>query len=184
MAFYHYGIAILYFISNKIQIIKNDKIKEFIKNIMIITYIVIGGILLSFSIQNIYNYIYSSSEQSNLKHYKHIIADDKKIRKIDNYILEKEKTGKNVYILDAQAAYYMIPLDKYNKDFDMLMKGNFGAKGEEGLIETIKESKDSLYLVLNSKFRNNWQHPHEVTNYIKQNLKHIGSIENYEIYLK
>ena len=55
-------------------------------------------------------------------------SDYENINKIDEFILSNEKKGKSVYILDAAAAMYMIPLNKYNKDYDMLMQGNFGSK--------------------------------------------------------
>ena len=37
----------------------------------------------------------------------------------------------DVKILDASAALYMIPIDKYNKNYDLLLKGNLGKDGEE-----------------------------------------------------
>lgn len=63
-----------------------------------------------------------------MKNFKYITTGEESVIKIDSYILDKEVKGKKVYILDATAPFYMIPLDKYNKDFDMFMKGNFGAR--------------------------------------------------------
>ena len=37
----------------------------------------------------------------------------------------------NIHILDATAALYMIPIDRYNKNYDMFNIGNLGFKGEE-----------------------------------------------------
>ena len=41
-----------------------------------------------------------------------------RIDEIDAYISEQENNGKKVYILDAEAAIYMIPINKYNKEVE------------------------------------------------------------------
>ena len=107
----------------------------------------------------------------------------KQIDEIDAYILEQENNGKKVYILDAEAAIYMIPLNKYNKDYDMFLKGNIGKDGEQGQIKKIQNRNDKeLYLIRNSKLRSNWQTPLDVVNYIRENLENIGEVSIYEIY--
>ena len=117
-----------------------------------------------------------------LKHFENIpttIETEQGIKEIQEYI---QSCNKNVYILNFDAALYMIPLDRYNKDYDMLMNGNFGGKGAKGLIERIKSEKDAVYLILSKDKPKNWQHPGEVTDYIEKNLTHKGSIEKFEIY--
>lgn len=89
--------------------------------------ILIGLILIS-SAFNLYKYGKEMFKYTNLRNFKYIIANEQNVNIIDDYIIKKEAEGKTIYILDARAALYMIPLDKYNKDFDMFMKGNFGAK--------------------------------------------------------
>ena len=73
--------------------------------------------------------------------------------KIDNDSIFKllEKEQKRVYMLDASAAIYMIPIDKYNKNYDMFLKGKLGAKGEEGQIEKLKKEKGVIVLITNDK---------------------------------
>lgn len=39
-----------------------------------------------------------------------------------------------MYILDYSVAIYMIPVDIYNKNYDMFNKGNFGQNGEKRLL--------------------------------------------------
>ena len=77
-------------------------------------------------------------DKSVLNHFSNIpissILQDR-IIEVDAYIKDEKR---DVYILDSEAAVYMIPLDKYNKDFDMFLKGNLGAASEEGQIEKIK----------------------------------------------
>ncbi|MDE5830740.1 MAG: hypothetical protein K2H53_03575, partial [Clostridia bacterium] len=53
------------------------------------------------------------------------------INNIDKFIVEKEENGKTVYMLDVSSSVFMIPLDKYNKNYDMFNLGNFGEQGVE-----------------------------------------------------
>ena len=77
----------------------------------------------------------------------------------------------------------MIPLNKYNKDYDMFLKGNIGKDGEQGQIEKIQKRNDNdLYLIRNSKLRSNWQTPLNVVNYVRNNLEKVGEISIYEIF--
>ena len=119
---------------------------------------------------------------SKLKHFKYIPIDkvtEKRINTMDNYIL---KNNKNVYILNFDAAIYMIPIDRYNKDYDMFLLGNIGKNGENGQIRKISKSKD-IFLILKDGINRNWQNPEKVRKYIKKNLKRIGEFEDYEIYI-
>lgn len=76
----------------------------------------------------------------------------------------------------------MIPIDRYNKDYDMILKGNLGKDGEEGQIEKIKEEENAKFLIMNSKYKRNWQNPENVRNYIINNKEKTGEIGNFEIY--
>lgn len=127
-----------------------------------------------------------AEEYTKLRHFKYIEMSDKQLNMIQNvnsYIILN--THDDVYILDSDAAMYMIPLDKYNKDFDMFNKGNFGSKGENGQIEKIKAmKKNTKILIKNDTCIRNWQNPNTVTEYIKGNLNKIGEIEYFDIYVK
>ena len=117
-----------------------------------------------------------------LKHYTEIPMEESQIqiiRKIDDYILN---ANKNVYILDAQAAIYMIPIDRYNKNYDMFLKGNLGSKGEEGQIENLKSDVEKIVLILNNKYSRNWQNPENVRKYIIQNMNYVGKVGAFDIY--
>lgn len=78
----------------------------------------------------------------------------------------------------------MIPLDRYNKNYDMFMKGNFGEKGSNGLIEDLETKENVTILILNDKYSMNWQTPLEVIEYIKNNYRKVGEIEIFDIYKK
>lgn len=138
-----------------------------------------------YGINNLYNYI-KVEKNKRIDHYKNIEISEgliERIDEIDAYISEQENNGKKVYILDAEATIYMIPLNKYNKDYDMFLKGNIGKDGEQGQIEKIQNRNDKeLYLIRNSKLRSNWQTPLNVVNYVRNNLEKIGEISIYEIF--
>lgn len=164
------------YLSNKITIKENEEI--FLSSFLIaiiflssIYYFIVG--IKEYSKQNI---------NTELPHFKYIPINQKGIeenRKIGNYINENEK---KVYILDATASLYMIPINKYNKDFDMFNKGNFGAKGEDGQIEKIKNLKNPIFLIRNKKYNRNWQNPEKVREYIINNYNKKGEIGIFDIY--
>lgn len=162
----------------------NKKYKAY-KIITLIICIFIVTIISTNSINNIYVYL-KTDKNTEIQHYKNIEIDNQlkqRINNIDNYILKKQQEGKKVYILDAEAAIYMIPLDKYNKDYDMFLKGNIGKNGEEGQIEKIKQKDENiLYLTRKQNLRTNWQTPLNVIKYIRDNLEKIEEIEIYEVY--
>lgn len=176
---------VLWIVAKKIANNSNHKklmygIKCFINSFTVIS-------ILVFTIYNVailIQYISTCRGYNELEHFKYIPASSEKIKKIDNFILEQNKEGKAVYILDATAAIYMIPIDKYNKDYDMFLKGNIGAKGEEGQIEKLENEPNTLILIMNENYRRNWQNPEKVREYIINNWKKVGEIENFDIYKK
>ncbi len=93
-----------------------------------------------------------------------------------------EKQEENVYILDSNAAWYMIPIDRYNKNYDMFLIGNLGYKGEEGQIENLKNTTNKIILIRKDEISRNWQNPEKVREYIKNNMTPIGEIGIFDIY--
>ena len=170
---------IIKFIAKKL----NNKIKYFLYEFIKCMLILLSIIYLIFSCILIKNYLNIPEKNHNVNNYKNIPISNNlinKINSIDNYILSQNN---GVYILDAEAAIYMIPINKYNKDFDMFNKGNFGSKGEIGQIEKINNLKNGdKILIKNNKYSLNWQTPLEVINYIKNNLNKIGEISIFDIY--
>lgn len=167
---------------NRIKIKNKFKIYKLYTSIICI---IIFSFILEIGLVNIYNYI-KVEKNIEILHYKNIEISDglvNRINAIDNFILEKEKENKKVYILDAEAAIYMIPINKYNKDYDMFLKGNIGKDGEQGQIEKIKnKSENEIVLIRKPEFKPNWQSPLDVINYIRKNLEKIGEISIFEIY--
>ena len=127
----HFVIAIvptvlsLAYLINKIKINKNIEIwlKYFLRCIICIVSV---GCILYFGVK-----MRSQNLNIELEHFKYLPMskeDISGIKEITNYI---EGQNTNVYILDATAALYMIPINRYNKNYDMFNKGNLGSKGEE-----------------------------------------------------
>lgn len=170
---------------NKITKIDQKKKFKIYKILTDIICIIMFAIILAIGIINIYNYAKAEKNQ-NIEHYKNIQISEglaERIEIIDKYIIEKEHEDKKVYILDAEAAVYMIPINNYNKDYDMFLKGNIGKDGEQGQIEKIKnKNENELYMIRKSELRTNWQTPIDVINYIRENLEKVGEISIYEIY--
>lgn len=170
----------LYYICKKIQEIKNIKVSIFIEHFMNIITISFVGILILQAINDIY--LYTQMDKSVLNHFSNIPISSTlqdRIIEVDEYIKDEER---DVYILDSEAAVYMIPLDKYNKDFDMFLKGNLGSASEEGQIEKIKNMENALILIKNDKMALNWQTPTKVIEYVKTNLKKIGTVSFFDVY--
>lgn len=182
-------ILILYELYNIIQILYNKFLKNkktLIKQILNVTiyfmsaYIILG--LVIYAGINLNMYFKAKETFSDLEYYSYISIDENlenRIKSVDNYILSTER---NIKILDAEAAVYMIPIDIYNKNYDMLLKGNIGEKGEEKLIEEIKKSQNTQFLLLKEEYTRNWQTPLEVINYVKENKTKIGEIGIFDIY--
>ena len=126
--------------------------------------------------------------KSTLNNFKYIginRAFEDEIKEIDKYILSKKSGGNKVYILDATASVYMLPIDIYNKDYDLFLNGNLGRLGEYGQIERIQNSKENeIYLIKNENYSRNWQNPELVREYVVNNLDNIGQIGVFDIYTK
>ena len=181
-------ILILYEIYNLlytklfIKIREKEIIIQILKNIILIIDLIIVVGVCFYTINNYYLYFKNKEYYSNSNKYNSLIINNdlkNKIEEIDNYIL---KTDKKVLILDASAALYMIPINRYNKDYDMFNKGNFGFKGEERLIQEISNSENTQYLILNDKYNKNWQTPLSIIEYVKNNKTKTGEIEIFDIY--
>ena len=173
-------MVILYYVCKNIQELNNIKVSIFIEHFMNVITISFIGLLILESINDIY--LYASTEKSTLKHFSNIPISSTlqdRIIEVDNFIQNEKR---DVYILDSEAAVYMIPLDKYNKDFDMFLKGNLGKASEEGQIERIKNMKDAVILIKNDKIPLNWQTPKEVITYVKENLEKVGTVSFFDIY--
>ena len=185
------GKVFNYIIENKVNIF----VKKFI-----VTFIILLGIFKMAQI-SLYNYeeyksklLESKSivDNEDIKNNKDLFKHFKNIPLTTGYIkltqelsdFHKENNDKEIIIVDAEACVYDIPMDIYNKNFDMFLKGNIGKNGEEGLISNIENSTNNIYLIKKEGATLNWQTPKSVIEYIRKNMKKLGSIEYYDIYCK
>lgn len=132
------------------------------------------------SIPNIKEYF--ANCKNDIKHFSNVVITDytyQKIQVMDYFIKSQDKP---VYILDAEAALYQIPLDIYYKDYDMFLIGNIGSKGEEGQIEKLQNDENKIVIIKSDGVSLNWQNPNKVRNYIKQNMDYKYSILYFDVY--
>lgn len=182
-------LLFLYFIFNLL----NSKIKKYNKNNLIIfmreflkaTMILLCIFFTLTEFIKLIHYISSNKDNFNFSHFNYIPMSEEqynRIHLVDSYILSQNNP---VYILDADAALYMIPIDRYYKDFNLFLKGNLGEKDEDGQIEKINHlASGSQILIKNNNYKRNWQTPEKVISYIQNNFHKIGEISLFNIYEK
>lgn len=121
-----------------------------------------------------------------LNHYRGVLIErqlEERIKEVTAYITEFRKRGEDVYILDAAAELFMLPLDIYHKDYDLMLKGTNGSKDPKELTEKLCE-KDVVILALNEKYSLNWQYPPEVVSTVRERKVKINEITVYDVYGK
>lgn len=107
-----------------------------------------------------------------------------KIKTVSEYITKKNNAGIDVIIVTSDAAYTMINLNQNHNHFDLAFNGNLGYNGINKLIEKIKTSKNTEFLIYTNEDDMFWQESLEIRNYIINNLEKTGEISNYSIYYK
>lgn len=177
-------IGIMYVISMQCKKIMNEKIKVFIKEYLKAFNVLEVAICIVASINFLYNYMIQAREYTVLSHFNYIIQSQDQINGIKNVEEYIQDQDKNVYILDAAAAIYTIPINQYNKNYDMFLKGNLGGDGEDGIIKDLQDEENYIVLIKNELYSRNWQNPEKVRKYIIENMNKVGEIEVFDIYEK
>lgn len=148
---------------------------------------ILFAILIIWAICKNVEFIRNENRHNELKHFSNTCMDNglkEESKKVGAYIKEKENEGKKVYMLDFASAIYTIPVEKYSKNFDMFNLGNFGGRGEDGIIDDIDKTENVVLLIRNPEHGKNWQHPTKVTDYVEKNYKLIDTVERYDVYEK
>ena len=101
------------------------------------------------------------------------------ICRIDDYIKHMKLEGYEVFIADESAAAYMIPLDSYRKNWDMLLVGNIGLATCQTLLET---DQPSVYLVARDDTVLSKQAYFELINFIRNNYTCIDEVLGFDVY--
>lgn len=174
-------IYILGLMMKKIEININCKIIDIILLILTI-------LLLSISMYRFHNWMFCvkyMKEEYNITNKDPFyggIIEEKTIENIivvTNYITN---SSDNVIVLSGKAALYMVPLQRNNGIFDLPFKGNLGKEGESGLMDQIKNLKNTVILLEKDEENAIWQESKLVRKYIIENMTQIGEIEEFYIY--
>ena len=121
------------------------------------------------------------------KHYEGIYVPkylSNRISDVTDKVRLYSNSGRESIIIDAEAAIYDIVLNKYKKNYDMLLIGNIGERGVEKIINEIKDSHNVYYFVKNPQYALNWQLPEDIIDYIRNNLKYHETVSVFDVYYK
>ena len=121
------------------------------------------------------------------KHYEGIYVPEylsKRISDVTDKVRAYSNSGRESIIVDAEAAIYDIVLNRYKKNYDMLLIGNIGENGVEKIINEIKDSHNVYYFVKNPQYTLNWQLPEDIVDYIRNNLKYHETVSVFDVYYK
>lgn len=121
------------------------------------------------------------------KHYESIYVPEylsKRISDVTDKVQAYSNSGRESIIVDAEAAIYDIVLNRYKKNYDMLLIGNIGENGVEKIINEIKDSHNVYYFVKNPQYALNWQLPEDIVDYIRNNLKYHETVSVFDVYYK
>ena len=121
------------------------------------------------------------------KHYEGIYVPkylSNRISDVTDKVRSYSNSGRESIIVDAEAAIYDIVLNRYKKNYDMLLIGNIGENGVEKIINEIKDSHNVYYFVKNPQYALNWQLPEDIVDYIRNNLKYHETVSVFDVYYK
>ena len=105
----------------------------------------------------------------------------KDIEEICNYVKKNDNNGINTIILSCNADLYMNMLNRTNNKFDLPFLGNLGSEGENGIINELKNLKNTQVLLLKDGMK--YQESEKIWNFVVDNFKKIGEVGNYYIYV-
>ena len=190
LGFFVWAIIGLIEIANILEKAKDtakSKILDFLISFLVIFVTLLSMYKIAFEIYTNMKQYNEAQKNNEFKYYKELIVSDgiKERVKTCSDLYEKYKSeGKELVILDAEAAPYLLPTDSYRKNYDMFNKGNFGKDGEQGIIDQIKNDTNKVYLVKQENIALNWQTPIDVIKYVRANLDKKGSVLYFDIYEK
>lgn len=121
------------------------------------------------------------------KHYEGIYVPkylSNRISDVTDKVRLYSNSGRESIIIDAEASIYDIVLNRYKKNYDMLLIGNIGERGVEKIINEIKDSHNVYYFVKNPQYALNWQLPEDIVDYIRNNLKYHETVSVFDVYYK
>ena len=166
------------------DLLKNKRMEKVKIIVLFLIFIIISVIGIRYNIA--FCSIISSKEYyfpKNSPYYGALMSENTldEINEILQYIEQEEQAGRNVKIISYYANLYMNLLGRNNGEMDLPFYGNLGKDGEDGLIEQIKQLKNTKILILTQEDEN-YQESKKVMNYIKENYPKEGEIRQFSIY--
>ena len=186
---YHVYLASILMIINLMYIIdfliKPIIEEKSIKNIINIIILCIIILLFAYSAKDMWDYAHLINCIPQDSPFYGATIDPKMRKTIEEVADYVQNNDKNTIVLSTYApliSLYLNDLD--NGDYDLPLRGNLGSKGEEGLIEQIKELSNTQILLLHEteEEKEIYQFAYDVTEYIKQNYTYVGQINKFDIY--
>lgn len=168
------------------EILKDLFDGESIQKIINLVATILITVLMIINVSEIIRYA-NARERSGI--FKGAIFEDElkeNVKNVDNYLIEKQKEGKNIVVVSIYAMFYTLDLNIDNYYFDMPLRGNFGKDGTSKMIEKLKNlDNNTIILIDNDETKYTiYQFQEELKEYVKQNCKYIEQIENFDVYLK
>lgn len=162
--------------------ILEEKCIKTIINTIIVCIIIL---FLTYSTSGMWKYLNKVNNIPKDSHFYGAIIDEelkKTILEVGEYV---KNNNKNTIVLSTYApliSLYLNDLD--NGDYDLPLRGNFGSKGEKGVLEKIKKLENTQILLLHEtdKEKEIYQFAYNIADYIKQNYTYIGQINKFDIY--
>ncbi len=102
------------------------------------------------------------------------------IVEIDDYIVEQNKQGVDVFIADESSAVFTIPLDQYHKNWDLLLIGNVGETTFEELVDGLPPNH--VVLLRKNPSTMGYQAHFEWNARLREELKKVGEVSCFDVY--
>ena len=183
------AIILLLYILNMVIEKSNIKLRKVDKGYYIVIFILIFGNIYV----NVYNLIQWGRDILSKEYYFEYkepfygtITEEelyKNIVNVSSFIREEENKGRNVIVFSPKAALYMVTLKQSNEFYDLPFDGNFGNLTEEDIIESIKKKDNTLILIEKEDKNKMWQENKKIIETLRKELKSIGMVEEFEIFL-
>lgn len=117
-----------------------------------------------------------------LNHYQsvHIPTEIRQsIADVDGFIAHEESLGRTVYMLNYQAAFYLIPLDKFSYKYDTIGSGGYA---EQEIINLLASTPNATVLIRGQQGIENWQETKKIEEYVRNNMKYADSLHGFDVY--
>lgn len=123
-----------------------------------------------------------------LKHYERIPLYEELYENtvsINEFILDEEERGQDVFVLNYQAPRFLIPLDKFSYRYDTLLTCDLGSKGENDIIEVLSSSNDITVLIagIDSEKHRRFE-SQAIQDYVRGNMRFTDHMYGFDIYTR